>query len=230
MSIPKIIWQTHEWDYKELPFPFKENSKNIPLINSGWEYRYINAETRKRMISNYSNKWGNDLLELYERIVSDGSFYKSNGEAKSHQVDLWRYLTIYEYGGIYIDMDSYMTKSLNEMNLDYDFVYLNEPYEVFIDFDGKRIGKTFYSNHFFGASQKNHIMEKICFGAVTILKSFQKNKILAESIGPELFSKAIEIFKNSDNYKDKMNNSLFGLIHSDRLKYEQYNSISFSIK
>ena len=36
------------------------------------------------------------------------------------KVDFWRYLVLYKYGGIYLDMDSNIEKSLNELINDED--------------------------------------------------------------------------------------------------------------
>jgi hypothetical protein len=96
--IPKIIWQTHENKYQYLS-PFQKNIANTwQNLNPGWEYRYVNAEQR--------------YLEVKE--YSDIAFNYYTKADKIHQADIWRYITIYKYGGFYADMDSICTQSIDE--------------------------------------------------------------------------------------------------------------------
>ena len=96
--IPKIIWQTHENEYDNL-LPFQKNITNTwKNLNPGWEYRYVNAEERYLEVKKYG-----DLVFKYY-INAD----------KIHQADIWRFITIYKYGGFYADMDSICTQSIDD--------------------------------------------------------------------------------------------------------------------
>lgn len=102
--IPKIIWQTHEWDYQDLPEVFKKTSHTWKNLNPEWEYRYFNAKDRKDFIEEYYPI----LLETYlEPIFLE--------PIKVRQADIWRYCVVHKYGGVYADMDSVCIKPLDYM-------------------------------------------------------------------------------------------------------------------
>lgn len=96
--IPKIIWQTHEKKYNDLP-PFQKNIigtwKNL---NPSWEYRYVDAEQRHIDVKNYSE-------EIYKHYVLTDNL---------HQSDIWRFITLYNHGGFYADMDSICVQGIDE--------------------------------------------------------------------------------------------------------------------
>ncbi len=96
--IPKIIWQTHENKYNDL-LPFQKNIINTwKNLNPKWEYRYVNAEERYLEVKQY----GDIAFNYY--INAD----------KIHQADIWRFITIYKYGGFYADLDSICTQSIDD--------------------------------------------------------------------------------------------------------------------
>ena len=96
--IPKIIWQTHENEYNDL-LPFQKDITNTwKNLNPGWEYRYISGEQRHIEVSSYSDRVYNYYL------AAD----------KVHQADIWRFITVYNHGGFYADMDSICLKGIDE--------------------------------------------------------------------------------------------------------------------
>ena len=97
--IPKIIWQTHEHDYENLPENFAKTSATWINLNPGWEYVYFNKNKR----DNYVKTYAPGLYEQYTKI------------GKREQADIWRYLALYNLGGVYSDMDSVCIKPLDEI-------------------------------------------------------------------------------------------------------------------
>jgi mannosyltransferase OCH1-like enzyme len=91
--IPKIIFQTHEYKYEELPEWFKQTSMSWRNLNPGWEYVYHNEEQR----AYYVRTQNPELYETYKEV------------RKPHQADIWRYLIVKNEGGVYADMDSFCT-------------------------------------------------------------------------------------------------------------------------
>jgi len=89
-KISKIIWQTHEWDYSDLPVNFKRASMTWKNLNPGWEYKYVNAAERAEQVKAYSEE-----AYLFYRFAD-----------KTTQADLWRYIALLNNGGVYADMDS----------------------------------------------------------------------------------------------------------------------------
>jgi len=83
--IPKKIYQTNK-----LPQPdfAVENIKNL---NLEYEYQFFNDDDCVQFIQNF---FGNDVLNVYHNI-----------RTLQHRADLFRYCLLYEYGGVYVDID-----------------------------------------------------------------------------------------------------------------------------
>ena len=137
MNIPKIIWQTHEWEYEDLPVNFKKASMTWRNLNPTWEYRYSSASKRAEQIEAFNP-------ELYK-------FYPYMD--KVTQADVWRYVIVYENGGVYADMDSMCLSSLDD---------LIEKVPKKIDIFGPKINddNTMYQANF-GAKKKSVCLKKV---------------------------------------------------------------------
>ena len=96
--IPKIIWQTHELPYEELPDFQKDIINTWKNLNPDWEHQYVDAQERSKQVKEYD-----DLLHSYYLLVG-----------KINQADIWRLVVIYQNGGIYADMDSVCINSITE--------------------------------------------------------------------------------------------------------------------
>lgn len=142
-KIPKIIWQTHEYEYEDLPYPYNLNSLTWQNINTDFEYRYASASKRLEDIKMYEPK----ILDLYISIHS--------GVTKA---DIWRYVILREFGGIYADLDSVCLNNLNKIDLNQEFIY-NQPFgqETCVTCN-IRTGKAVL-NGFIGAVPKNKIFD-----------------------------------------------------------------------
>lgn len=97
--IPKIIWQTHNYKYNNLPKSLLKASKTWQYLNADWDYRYVDNIERDMFVKQEDE----EIYNLYK---------KSRPMAQS---DIWRMLVIYKYGGVYADMDTACTKPLNYM-------------------------------------------------------------------------------------------------------------------
>jgi mannosyltransferase OCH1-like enzyme len=107
--IPKIIWQTHSYKFKDLPLFLKGPMLSWQENNKDYKYNYVNHIERKIFIN---NNFGKEWLSFYEQC-----------ESQVFQADMWRVLCIYEYGGIYADMDTICLRSINDfMDLNKDFI------------------------------------------------------------------------------------------------------------
>jgi mannosyltransferase OCH1-like enzyme len=96
VDIPKIIWQTHNYEYSDLPIHFKKIAQTWKNLNPGWEYRYVSHTEREEIVKKYPMIW-----KYYP--TQDGVC----------QADIWRYLVTYEHGGVYADMDSVCTEPIS---------------------------------------------------------------------------------------------------------------------
>jgi mannosyltransferase OCH1-like enzyme len=103
-TIPKNIFQTHEYEYEELPDFMKAITENWIKMNPGWNYVYMGAKERRAYVESFYP----EFMEKYDRLQ------------KMYQADMWRYIIVYNNGGCYADMDSICTMPLDKM--------LNEKY------------------------------------------------------------------------------------------------------
>ena len=99
MPIPKRIYQT--WKTKNLPWGIKDVIKNMMELNPTYtHYLYDDDEINNFVLDNYPG----EIFEAYNML--------NIGAARA---DLWRYLILYKYGGIYLDIDAAILKPLDTL-------------------------------------------------------------------------------------------------------------------
>ena len=91
--IPKHIYQTHHFNYDEMPPVMKREVKKIRELHPEYEYSYFNDEQ--------AEGW---MMEEYGRRSREYWAYKciTNGAFKA---DFWRYSALWKKGGWYLDSD-----------------------------------------------------------------------------------------------------------------------------
>jgi len=87
-KVPKIIWQTMKTN--RVPVILKDYANTWIEKNPEYEYRFLDDEDIIDFIRNDFPAY----LEAYQKIKYGAS-----------KADLWRYLIMYKYGGVYADMD-----------------------------------------------------------------------------------------------------------------------------
>jgi hypothetical protein len=120
-SITKIIHQT--FYQTDLPEALQKNVNRLKELNPEWEYRFYGDSDIVDFIKKH---YPPHVLKSFERIDS------SYGAARA---DMFRYLLLYKHGGIYLDIKSSATRSLNSV-LQADDEYLlsywaNKPGELY---------------------------------------------------------------------------------------------------
>ena len=109
-NIPKIIIQTYKND--NIHEKIYKNIKNIQAINPEYDYYLITDDIGRTLIEKNFEK---DILDAYDKL--------NIGAAKG---DFLRYISIYIYGGVYIDLDSSITTDLNKLidnNMSHYFIW-----------------------------------------------------------------------------------------------------------
>jgi len=92
MSIPKIIWQTYKTNFNDLPQYVKDFAQTWIDMNPEYTYRYMSdKEALDFILKEYGQCWA-DIFNSVPVSVMRG--------------DIWRYLVIYKYGGVYADLDT----------------------------------------------------------------------------------------------------------------------------
>lgn len=182
--ISKIIWQTHEYEYEDLPKEYKHTSSVWKEKCSGWEYVYHSARDRRSFIEEKFPEY----LHLYDYIGPN--IYKA---------DFWRYLVLYEYGGIYADLDSVLEIDIN-----------SEEAKEKIDFNAgivvaSNLAEGVYNNCCIMAAPKNEVILKVIDSMIEKCKEqYDRGDTNETAIdmwvrytGPPMYSNVI-----SDNIKD----------------------------
>lgn len=99
--IPRTIYQS--WHTKDLPASVLTKVNQMKALNPTYTHYIYTDEEIDSFVKNH-----------YDGLVY--TCFKRLG----HIVDMWRYLILYKFGGIYLDMDSTITKSLDSLILDTD--------------------------------------------------------------------------------------------------------------
>lgn len=100
-GIPHNIYQTTK-SKEKLPPAIAENIEKLKSANPGWSYQLFDDRDIDQFILRH---YGQSLLSYYNRIAP------GYGAAKA---DFFRYLLIYRFGGVYLDIKSTITKPLSE--------------------------------------------------------------------------------------------------------------------
>ena len=109
-KIPKIIMQTYKTN--KIHNKIYNNIKNFLDINPTYDYYLITDDMGRSLIKKNFNQY---ILNAFDKL--------NLGAAKG---DFLRYVALYEYGGIYIDLDSSITADLNKCidhNIDHYIVW-----------------------------------------------------------------------------------------------------------
>jgi len=105
-KIPKIIWQTMKTN--RVPVFIKTYADSWIDNNPEYEYRFFDD---------------NDIIEFLKADFPDYLDGYKKLKYGASKADLWRYLIIYKYGGVYADMDCKCITSLKQwVNPDATFV------------------------------------------------------------------------------------------------------------
>jgi hypothetical protein len=124
-TIPKIIHQTF-YD-RNLPERLQVNVQRLRELNPGWEYRfYDDADVEAFIKDNYPTI----VWDYYQRI--DPAY----GAARA---DIFRYLLLYKVGGVYLDIKSSATRSLDTVLQPDDRFILSKWHEANGDYEHIRL-------------------------------------------------------------------------------------------
>lgn len=120
--IPKLIHQC--FDSSNLHPDIQQNIEHLKKLNPGWEYRFYDDAD----MDVYIQKHFPALYPVFLKI--DPAYIAA-------RVDFFRYLLIYNEGGVYLDIKSSVSKPLDEILRDDDQYILshwpNEPGQVYVN-------------------------------------------------------------------------------------------------
>jgi len=89
-AVPRVIWQTNYTNRFSLPMYL--NYRFNRWLSRGYAHRYVSTEAREVFMREHASP---EVYKAY-RMLTDGAA----------QADLWRIVTLYMNGGIYMDIDA----------------------------------------------------------------------------------------------------------------------------
>jgi len=96
---PKTIYQT--WYTKQLPYGIQSTVNDMMEMNPNYKHRLFDDDD---MIEFIDACYSKRVLDCFNKLAI--------GAAKA---DLWRYLILFRYGGVYLDMDSVIISNLDTL-------------------------------------------------------------------------------------------------------------------
>ena len=174
--IPKIIWQTYECDFELLPEEAKECSQTWIKLNPNWEYRYMNAKQREEFILKvFGSKW----FDIYSACP-----------LKVMKANVWRYLVVYAYGGLYADLDTICKKPIDQ--------WVDGEYSMIVTEDEI---KTQVSLVTFACVSKHPALKNVLLNLINKFNSpdFSQENIVHNLTGEGLWTESISGYLDSSN-------------------------------
>lgn len=196
--IPKNIFQS--WYTINLDPAIQSKIDTFKSLNPNYNHKiYTDEEIDSFVNENYKG----EIADCYNRL-----------NIIVAKVDFWRYLVLYKYGGIYIDMDSCINISLD--------TFIKEEDEAIITSEDNKILYVQWALIF----NKNHpILEKTIEMIVQNIKDNKYPNDIHKMTGPYIYTEAINSFHES-LFNEKMNQN--NIDSNTDITYKK-NNISYRI-
>lgn len=110
--IPHIIHQTYRSE--NIPHYYARYAKTFVDLNPSWEYYFWTDEAARKLIK-----------DKYPHLLS---LWDTYGDP-INKADALRYVVLYEYGGIYVDLDFECLRPLDRVTFKYSCIIPTEPFE-----------------------------------------------------------------------------------------------------
>ncbi|VAW53839.1 Mannosyltransferase OCH1 and related enzymes [hydrothermal vent metagenome] len=162
--INKIVWQTNFTNTVTLPIYL--NYLFNRLMSYDYGYRFMTNEDRSEFIK---SEYPDSIFNAYEKI-----------QIGAAMADLWRVLVLNKFGGVYMDIDAHLIRTLNSI-IDCN---TSELYIV--------IKKNEISNYFIASMNDNPNLKKIIKQIVTNIDENKLDNVYTLT-GPGVFNKTLDI-------------------------------------
>ena len=191
MPIPKIIWQT--WMTKDLHPICQAQLENTMKLNPDWTHYLLLDDELDNFVNTEYAYWP-DVVECYHKL-----------NIMVAKVDFWRYLVLYKYGGVYMDMDSAMITPLDD--------FISEKDNAVITFEGNLENFVQWALIF----APNHpILKNTIELVIDNIKHDRFHNDICKTTGPEVFTRGVNMY-HAKNYgtENKITNDDISYTYSD---------------
>lgn len=193
--IPRIIHQTLP-NKAEINPAFIENAKKLKRLNPGWSYRLYDDHDIRTFIDHHYP----DMLPVYERI---------NPEYGPARADLFRYLLMYLYGGVYLDIKSTVNRPLDMVLMpddEYILSYWNQRRNPGAGFFPELEPNKEYQQWHIIARPKHPFLEEVINSVVRNINTYQPYKGVGKLgvlrlCGPIAYTKAIQNIQTQHKHR-----------------------------
>lgn len=164
-AIPRTIWQTNFTNKCTLPVYMNYLFNRLLSLNCN--YRYVSTEERGEYLKNNAPE---GVYEAYIRLT--------NGAA---QADLWRLVVLYNEGGVYMDIDATLVRSL-------DRILATENLGIYIKYKND----TQFTNYFIASAPNNPLLKQLIEQAVYNVENYKPEMGVYGSTGPGVFDEVLK--------------------------------------
>jgi mannosyltransferase OCH1-like enzyme len=196
MTIPKIVHQTFS-AWGDLNHALRSNLAHVKELNKAWDHRfYDDRDIYKFITQTYSS----EILAIYERL---------NPAYPAARADLFRYLLMYEQGGIYLDIKSTLKRPLDQVIAENDCYLLscwNKQYPWYGKHPDFGVQNEFQQWHIVAAPH-HPFLESVIQRVLGNIKSYKESKhgVGAKAVwattGPIAYTLAINGIRQSHDHR-----------------------------
>ncbi|AOM80174.1 glycosyltransferase family 32 protein [Pedobacter steynii] len=185
MEIPAIIHQT--WKNAAIPEEFAASVNSWKNLHPDWKYSLWTDDMNVGFLESYFP----DFLDIYRSYPSH-----------IQRVDAVRYFILYQFGGIYVDLDFYCFKHISPI-LENCHCAFGLEHALHSAIHHK---KMIISNAFMACKAKSEFMKLICeelyHPSVATFKD--KNDMILETTGPFMLTRVYEQHQHDETLKVKI--------------------------
>jgi mannosyltransferase OCH1-like enzyme len=172
--IEKNIFQS--WNTRDLPKPVQDKIDKFKAMNPDYKYQlYTDEEIDKFVNENYPG----EIAEAYNKL-----------NIIVAKVDFWRYLVLYKYGGVYLDIDSNIVKPLNQLIKDEDEAIITSENSRHVNMD-RRTTYVCYVQWALIFKKDHPILKRTVDMIVNNIKTNRHPENIHAMTGPTVFSEAV---------------------------------------
>ena len=183
--IPKNIHQIWFQGENNIPNKYINNINTIKNHHKTWNYFIWSDESIRKILTAEELKVYNEYKYMHQKI------------------DFSKYIVLYKYGGVYIDMDAVSIKPLDDLiklNPDKDFIASKFVANYIESYIGCR-NLDCINNGTILSTPKNNILKQLinfCLSTGNGKYDFNKINTIIITTGPAIFSKIVHKYKNEN--------------------------------
>lgn len=179
LQIPHIIHQT--WSNESVPQITAPLIKTFISLNPEWTYFFWTDQTARAFIK-----------DKFDYFLPTWDSYKDY----MNRADAIRYFVLYEYGGVYVDIDFECLRPLKNVTLKYPAIFPVEPFEH----SAFRMDQPYLINNAIMLSRPKHPFLK---QLINRLELYSRRRDIIDVAGPQFLTNEFNRFNNiSQNDKE----------------------------